>query len=91
MRYICIAMFNLICFSLIGQGIGNSLNNNNVVGWSNIPTSLSKEKVSYNDVKGNCFWKSFESVQNALLLLLKSLSIRVACTHQARGGIQFRE
>lgn len=42
-------------------------------------------------VKGNCFWKSSESVGNTLLLLLKPLSIGVACTHQARGGIQFRE
>ena len=42
-------------------------------------------------VKGNCFWKSYESVGNTLLLLLKSLSIRVGCTHEARGGIQFRE
>ena len=42
-------------------------------------------------VKGNYFWKSSESVGNTLLLLLKPLSIGVACTHQARGGIQFRE
>ena len=42
-------------------------------------------------VKGNYFWKSSKSVGNTLLLLLKPLSIGVGCTHQARGGIQFKE
>lgn len=53
-------MFLLIC-SLIGprlmaQGNGASMNNNNVVGWNNVPTNLVKEKVDYADVKGNYFW-----------------------------------
>ncbi len=56
MRYVWIFLFSSICLSLFGQG-SSTLNNNNVVGWSNIPTSLARnERVSYNDVKGNCFW-----------------------------------
>ncbi|MBS1487288.1 MAG: hypothetical protein JST43_06825 [Bacteroidetes bacterium] len=40
------------------QAQGANLNNNNVVGWNNVPTNLVKENISYNDVKGNCFWKN---------------------------------
>ncbi|MBS1559050.1 MAG: hypothetical protein JST69_10035 [Bacteroidetes bacterium] len=47
----------LITTGLYAQGNGAGLNNNNVVGWNNVPTSLVNEKISYSDVKGNCFWK----------------------------------
>ncbi len=62
MKHICLIVFYSICYSLIGhkllaQGKGANLNNNNVVGWNNIPTNLASEKIEYSDVKGTCFWK----------------------------------
>lgn len=53
-KQVWIIAFNSICLSLFGQGA--NLNNNNVVGWSYVPTNLVKEKVDYSDVQGNCFW-----------------------------------
>ena len=59
MKIIRIVLFGSICFSLAGQKLlaqGANLNNNNVVGWNNPPSSLAKENVSYSDVKGDCYW-----------------------------------
>jgi hypothetical protein len=39
-----------------GQGGGANLNNNNVVGWSNVPVNLTTEKVPMSEVQGSCFW-----------------------------------
>jgi len=59
MTNIRIILFGSICFSLLVQkslAQGANLNNNNVVGWNNVPTNLVKGNVSYTDVKGDCFW-----------------------------------
>lgn len=48
----------LITTGLYAQGNGAGLNNNNVVGWNNVPTSLVNENISYSEVKGNCFWNN---------------------------------
>jgi len=65
MKRLCVFVFSSVCFSVFGQGptgaaiptnAGTNLNNNNVVGWNNIPTNLTTEKLAYSDVQGNCFW-----------------------------------
>lgn len=65
MKKVCIIIFSAICFSAFGQGKdgaplpanqGTNLNNNNVVGWNNVPLSLTKENVPLTDVKGERFW-----------------------------------
>src|SRR6478736_57106 len=59
MKIIRTVLFSSICFSLAGQKLfaqGANLNNNNVVGWNNPPSSLVRENVSYSDVKGDCYW-----------------------------------
>ena len=60
MRASIMIVFLLICSltgpRLLAQGNGANMNNNNVVGWNNVPTNLIKEKVDYTDIKGNYFW-----------------------------------
>jgi hypothetical protein len=48
--------FCLLVHNLKAQGGGANLNNNNTVGWNNIPTNLTNENVDYSDVNGTCFW-----------------------------------
>lgn len=52
---LAIVGFFLSGYEASAQG-GANLNNNNVVGWNNIPTNITNERVDYSDVKGNCYW-----------------------------------
>ncbi|MGC4020731.1 MAG: hypothetical protein QM734_01705 [Cyclobacteriaceae bacterium] len=83
-RFFYASAFSLVCSLASAQGKdglpistngGMNPNNNNVIGWNNIPTNLQTEKVKYSEVKGNCFWNT--EWLRAKILLGKDVTLAI--------------